>query len=453
MAGTISAGGKNFFDGHKIGLVQKRFLILSAWAYAFDQMDIMNFGMIAPTLMKQYGWTMQQIANVNSYNMFGMLFGALFGGWLADKIGRKKGILFCIGLFSVASLLNALSPNYLLFAVMRTLTGFGSIGMVTIAMVYISEMMPSESRGKFQALTIACGTIGVPLCAIFARIMIPISGHGWRFVFILGGLGVIILLVGSSWFKESPRWLVSKGRIDEAEKVLNEIVPGNKLPDNAVELAKMKNSGYIDAVKVIFSPQYLKRSIVLFIVTFGVTLGSFYLLAFYTVAHAQMGFAQTVILNLSIAQYFCWPIADAGVGLVSDRGGRKIPIIVWFTIVGGLFIFQGTLSSVVAITAILLIRGCFQSGCMTLIWTYLAESYPTHIRSSATGILFGSCRFLTGFMLFTVPLIFQNYGYFGVNFVNGLFYIIPAVLILLFGDKTANVSLESLNPSVNERIN
>jgi len=449
MPGITSTGNKTFFDGQKIGLSHKKFLYISALAYVFDQMDVINFGFVAPVLIKNYGWTMQQVANVNSFNMFGMFLGALFGGWLADKIGRKKGLLTCIMIFSLASLSNAAFTDYNIFLVMRTLTGFGTIGMVTIAMAYISEMMPSESRGRYQALTIAVGVAGMPISAILARIIIPLSPFAWRYIFILGGLGIILVILGASWLKESPRWLVAKGRLDEAAKVLDEIVPGAKLPTNAIELTRTNESGYLTTFKVMFSRLYIKRTITLFIVVFGATLGAFYLSNFYPTVHTQMGFSQAIVLNLAVLQLCLNPVGDVLVSFVSDKGGRKNPLVACFIMFGCLFIIQGMFTTVLPIAIMLLIKGLFVSAAMTLTWTYLAESFPTHVRTSATGILFGSGRLIASFLLFTVPMVYESYGYFGINLVNGLIFIIPAVIVMFLGDKTANVSLETLSPPKN----
>lgn len=441
---ALVSSEKSFFDGQKIGSVHRKFLVLVALAYVFDQMDVTNFGYAAPVLIKHYGWTMQQVASVNSYNMIGMCLGALFGGWLADKIGRKAGLISCIILFSLSSLCNAMFSDYHAFLIMRTITGFGTIGMVTIAMSYISEMMPAESRGKYQALSIAVGVCGMPIGAIFARIVIPMTPHSWRLIFILGGLGIVLAFLCVKWMKESPRWLVSKGRLEEAARVLDEIVPGAKLPENATELAKNNQSGYVDAFKVLFSKHYIRRTVTLLFVVTGATAGSFYLSNFYATVHTQMGFTQVIVMNLAIMQLLLNPVGDFLMSFVSDKGGRRIPLVVTFIIYGLLFIVQGMFSTLVPIAVMLLLKGLFTSAAMTITWTYLAESFPTHVRTSSVGILFSTGRLVAAFSIMTVPTIFQSYGYFGVNLVNGLIYIVPAVIVLFIGEKTANISLERL---------
>lgn len=440
------SANKTYFDGHKISKVQKRFLIIAALFYVFDQMDVSNFGFAAPSLMAQYNWSIQQITNIGALNMLGMCIGAVIGGWTADIIGRKKSLLLYGFIFSFSSLGNAIFTHYAAFAFFRTLTGVGTIALVTIAMAYISEMMPSESRGKYQALAIAGGTIGIPLMAILARIVVPMSPEGWRFIFILGGIGVIVCLLGFSWLKESPRWLVSQGRIEEARKVLTEIIPEAVLPDNAGETNASHNTGIIEACKVMFGRAYIKRTIALLFVVTGVTLGNFYLANLYQAVHTNMGFTLNDALTINMLSALVVPIGNLIVSQVTDRGGRKTPIIVWYIAIGSIFIIQGLFSSVLPIAVCMCLKGLLMSAAMTLAWTYTAESFPTQIRTSAGGIVLGLGRLISALAMVSASSIFISYGYFGVNLVNGLLFIVPALIFLVLGEKTAGTSLENLNP-------
>ncbi len=449
MTNPVQSGSDNktYFDGHKLSKVQKRFLIIAAFFYVFDQMDVSNFGFAAPSLIAQYGWNMQQITNIGALNMLGMCIGAVIGGWTADIIGRKKSLLLYGFIFSISSLANAIFTNYMAFAFFRTLTGVGTIALVTIAMAYISEMMPSESRGKYQALAIAGGTVGIPLMAILARIVVPLSPDGWRFIFILGGVGIVVCLLGIPWIKESPRWLVSKGRIEEAEKVLAEILPEAKLPANAGVADKPKNSGIIEACKVMLSGAYIKRTVGLLFVVTGVTLGNFYLANLYQAVHTTMGFSLNDALTINMVSALVVPIGNLIVSRVTDKGGRKTPIIIWFIVIGGLFIIQGLFNSVLPIAICMVLKGLLMSAAMTLAWTYTAESYPTQVRTSAGGIALGLGRLISAWAMVSASPIFLTYGYFGANLVNGLFFIVPALIFLVLGEKTAGASLEKLNPA------
>ena len=178
---------KSYFDGHKISIVQRKFLVIAAAAYFFDQMDVILFGLVAPVIKEQWSLSLDQIALMSSLSFWGMCIGGISGGVIANYIGRKKGLLFCIGIFSIAQIINGLTSSVLIFYCMRFLVGFGVIGMVVIAMVYIAEMMPSENRGKYQSIAVAVGVTGIPISAILATVLIPLTPHSWRIVFVLGG--------------------------------------------------------------------------------------------------------------------------------------------------------------------------------------------------------------------------------------------------------------------------
>lgn len=103
-------------------------------------------------------------------------------------------------------------PDHILtLELSRFLTGMGVIGQAVIGQVYIAEMMPKENRGRYQALTVASGTIFVPLSAIVCKWILAMGGESWRWMFFLGG-GVAILMVplGAVMLLESPRWLTKR---------------------------------------------------------------------------------------------------------------------------------------------------------------------------------------------------------------------------------------------------
>lgn len=255
MSGAVVAAGTNYFDGMtKLGKAHKHFLWIAAMCYFFDQMDMQLFGYITPSLIKDLGFTLDQIAQMNSLNFLGMCLGGFFAGIIAGRVGRKTTLLGLLGLFSVASIINGLSAHLINFMVMRFIIGFGVIGMVTVAMVYMAEMLPSATRGKYQALSIACGTLGIPIGAFFAGAMIGTGPHGWRLCFFVGGAGIILVPIGLKWLKESPRWLMMKGRVAEAEKVVTECTG---LPCDLSQLATScvmeKQPSTAMALKIMFS--------------------------------------------------------------------------------------------------------------------------------------------------------------------------------------------------------
>lgn len=436
--------GPSYFDGTKIGKTQKRFLYLAALIYVFDQADNGTFTYAVPSLIKNWGITTQQIAHINSLNYFGMFLGAVFGGWLADKLGRKKAMLIGTLIFSLGSLANALANSFPFIAAARLVTGFGVVATVIVAMVYIAEMLPAENRGRYQSLTIACGTIGIPLIALFARWVVPLGLENWRYVFLVGSSGIIVAILGIKWFKESPRWLVSKGRTEEAEALIKEIT-GQKVDLSTVANKEVKKVGNIEALKVMFSKEYLSRTIVLGILGLGINMGVFFIGTFYTTMLAKIGMPVATVLTIAAISDWGSPAGDLTSSFCVDKGGRKIPIVIFCVIAGALSILVGLSSTPLLIAVALLVHRVFRAGSLTMFWSYLAESFPTHIRSNASGFVFGSGRLVASLSQLALPTLWASYGWVGLNTINGLFFIIPALLVLLLGEKTSRKSLEELN--------
>lgn len=451
MSGSAVASGSNYFDGMtKLGKTHKHFLWIAALCYFFDQMDLNLFSYITPVLQTDLGFNLQQIADMNAASFLGMFFGGIIGGLMADRMGRKNALLICVTTFSLASIINGLSAHFLTFITMRFCVGFGVIGMVVIAMVYMAEMLPSATRGKYQALTIASGTIGIPFGAIYANLVIPTGPHGWRLVFFIGGAGILLLPLGFKWLRESPRWLVARGRIADAEKIVSECTNAPcDLSGLVTDCVQSKNVTTTETLKIMFSKFFFKQTMVVIILTVGITMGTFYLSNWGTQFMVNAGWAYGTALMVGAAAAFGGPIGDFSVSFISDKGGRRKPIIIFLLInfvissANGYFtplwidhpLWQSLLG---------LARAVFTCGCMTMMWTYLAESFPTRIRSNATGLVFATGRLVAAGTAFTVPFVYAALGLFGISVVNGLMYAIPALIALFWGRDSAQKSLEEL---------
>lgn len=464
---AIRACGDNYFDGmEKLGKPHKHFLWIAAICYFFDQMDMQMFGNITPAVMEDLGFTLQQISTMNAMNFLGMCFGGFLGGWIATKFGRKNALIGLVALFSAASIVNGLSGNYLNFLICRFLIGFGTIGLVTVAMVYMAEMLPSHNRGKYQALSIAAGTLGIPIGAFYCARMVGIGVHTWRYCFLIGGISILLIPIGIKWLKESPRWLVMRGRVREAEKIVEECTGKPcDLSELAFKCVQPKTIGMIESLKIMFSKPFFKQTIVVIVLAWGATLGIFYMSNYGTTFNVDMGMQYQMVLMVAATGVIGTPLGDLAVSVISDKGGRRIPIIIFSCITGMICIIRGIAtqplinlvnSGNIALGLFALIFmgvtfSLFGGGTMTMMWTYLAESFPTKIRSNATGMVFGSARLVATFTTLTVPSVYAISGYFGINVVNGLWYFIPALFGLIWGASSAKKSLEELEAEA-ERI-
>ncbi len=453
--GQVTQGTCVYFDNMKeIGAKHKHMFWIFSVCYFFDMMDMNLFGSIASSVQATFSLTNEHISQLSSLSFYGMFFGGLLGGWMADKIGRKKALLYNVLIFSVASLGNAFFNNYTLFAICRFFTGFGIIGMNIIAMVYIAEMMPAHSRGKYQGLMAATGSLGVPFGIIVSAMVVPRSPEAWRIMFLLGGIGIILFPIGLKWLYESPRWLVSKGRVIEADRVV-ETMSGEPSNLAAAGVACVESKvSMLEAIGFLFSKKQIGSTLALAIMAIGCVVGGFYMANWFVVILVQMGFELQTVLTFSILGCFGAPLGDFISSKISDMGGRKIPIVIMLFAAAAMCIISGlmpTLLAGVAGVAGYMIMNLFRAACATsattMYWTYLAENLPNKYRSTGTGLIMSASRLLIGVVTPTVPVFMAMQGVspmFNVSAVNAVFYIIPAIICLVWGGKTAQKSLEQI---------
>ncbi|MDP4127229.1 MAG: MFS transporter [Bacillota bacterium] len=444
---ATSSGKKHYLDEARMCLEHYKFLIILALAYAFDQMDLFTFSFVAPALTKHWGVSMEWIGFVNSCTFVGMLFGCWFGGWLSDVIGRRKAFLFSVFFFSTFSILNGVAPNKELFLVFRTLTGFGILSMVVVAMVYITEILPAASRGKWQAISLATGLLSVPVIGQIADKIVPSSPNGWRYIFFIGGTGFIIFLLSLLWLKESPRWLIAKGRYKEAEVVIQRFVPNEKVDINkeaSIGAEVKKEAGTREALKEIFSKKYARKTPVLITMVCMITVGYFMFFGWMPTLLSEYGFSLDDALWMSALVSFGSPIGNYLAAFFTDKGGRKIPIVIYSVLVGILTILFGTLKIPMLIVGIGFIVRVLMDGVFVVMWSYLAESYPTHIRTSGTGFIYSTGRLLTAVAMVTVPMIYKSFGYVTLFSIIGVMFLVVAVTTGLWGEKTAGLSLDEI---------
>ena len=425
-----------------------RILFLCAFFYIFDQMDTNLFSYASPVLMTNWGVTVDDIAVANSVNFFGMFLGAVFGGWFADRVGRKKGIILSVTLFSIGSLAGGLAWNFPFLVFTRLIAGIGLISMVVVTMTYITEIAPSAHRGKVISLTMALGTLGVPVGSAIAAWIVPMSEESWRVIFIFGGLTILFLPLCFSWLKETPRWLFSKGRAEEARVIAEYLYDDDADRVSMISMAapRQKTSSNRDTLKVMFSKDYLQSTIVVICITISVTLGVHLLTSFYTVVMQEYaGFELTVILTIMAVSWWGMPLGNLLAASFTDKGGRKIPLGVFQGINGLTYVVAGLFANPIVLGTTLFLSRLFGGGAVSILYTYQAENYPTRIRSTAVGLISGASRLLSSLGVYIVPPILAAGGWVGIHMFNAAIIIIPCIILFIWGKRTGGRSLEEIN--------
>lgn len=255
--------GPTYFDGLKMSKKQKTFMILLITGTFLEQMDLYIFAMLAPALMKLWNLTVTQVGQIHGAFAVGAVLGGLFFGWLADKKGRKLAMGTAILVGGFGAICAAVSPNHTYLIAARVLCGFGITGGLVIEPNFLVEMVPSASRQKWQGILGLVALIGIPLSAFIAKTLLGISPEYWRYAAVIPSIGLVIGVLFFLFVHESPRWLVTNGRVEEGKKVFKEIT-GQELnidPDFQCIVDKVT---YGEAFKIMFSKKYAKRTVLFF---------------------------------------------------------------------------------------------------------------------------------------------------------------------------------------------
>ena len=442
-SGMTGRFANNYFDGIPVrGIHATLFFIIMA-AYFFEQFDNWNFGFVAPALAQSWGLKPTDIATILFWYFIGMTSGGFLGGVISDFIGRRPTFLISIVIFSVSSVITGFTDNFAIFTLFRALTGFGVFCMMVTSQAYIAEMAPCESRGMWQGRVAAVGFCAVPFVALVCRMVIPMADEAWRFIFYAGGLGIIPFLLGLKYLKESPRWLVTHGRIKEAEEVVTYLTGKDIDLTEAAKTVQPKIS-VMEVLTGMFTRKYIGRTMLL-IFLFVTTVPAGFLVANWTPQLLKMlGFSVKETLTAMTIISIGVPLGCFLNSLVADKGGRKMPLAILAVFAAITAFIFGGMKTLAMLTIAGFMVTVFNMALSFLLFSYTAESYPTRMRNTATGFHNGLARLSVSGSQFFIPMIHASYGFAGIFTSVAVLFFLPVIPLLIWGQRTGGRSLEDI---------
>ncbi|MGI6657578.1 MAG: MFS transporter [Desulfobulbus sp.] len=433
----------NYFDGLPVEGVHKLLFFIIMAAYFFEQFDNWNFGFVAPRLMEVWGLKPTEIGTILFWYFIGMTSGGFLGGVISDFIGRRKTFLISILIFSLSSIITGYTDSFVVFTIFRALTGFGVFCMMVTSQAYIAEMAPCQTRGMWQGRVAAIGFCAVPFVALICRTVIPMAEDAWRWIFYAGGLGLVAFFLGLKYLRESPRWLVTRGRIEEAEEVVRFLT--HKDIDLSEAAAKVEPRASVgEVIYGMFTRRYIGRTLLLMLLFVCITPAGFLLTTWTTTLLKMLGFSVQQSLTAMTIISIGVPAGCFLSSLVSDKGGRKIPIAILASSAAVLAVIFGLMKSLVLLTLFGFLVTAVNMAVNFTLFSYTAESYPTRMRNTATGFHNGLARLSVSFSQPFIPMIHQAYGFMGVFSTVGLCFFIPVIPLLIWGMRTGGKSLEEI---------
>src|SRR5262245_54359237 len=187
----------------------------------FDAFDALSLAFALPLLIRLWNITPAESGFLISSSYVGQLMGALIFSWLAEKYGRIRSATAAVALMSVMSLGCLFAQNFAELFAFRFVQGIGLGGEMPVAAAYISEVSKARGRGRFFLLYEMIFPVGLVAAGQIGTLAVPV--FGWQVMFLIGGIPGLVITFLLMRLPESPRWLISKGRLAEAERIVKQM--------------------------------------------------------------------------------------------------------------------------------------------------------------------------------------------------------------------------------------
>lgn len=395
--------------------------------------------------------------------LIGAVIGAATNGILADIFGRKKIIMATAVIFILGSILCAFAPNVYVLILSRIFVGF-AVGIVNFVVpLYLSEVSPKNLRGTLVSLYQWAITAGI-LFSYFINAVFAQAVYNWRWMLFAGVVPGLVLFIGMCFMSDTPRWLVSKNRDDEAKKVFVKIEPDIE-PEK--EIAEIKETLVDNRQEKAF--RLKKWMIMPFVVGIGIMFAQIC-----TGINTIIYYAPTIFKTAGFDSNLTAIYATTGIGVVNfimtivavfftDRIGRK-PLL-YFGLTGVMlslfalgtsFAFAGVLGSSlkwVAVGSLVTYIICFAMSLGPIGWILVSEVFPLRIRGIAMSVCTVSNFAFNFFVVGSFPVLLHRIGGAWTFWIFGIVSILCIIFVYFFVPETKGISLEEIESNWRRGVN
>jgi sugar porter (SP) family MFS transporter len=388
--------------------------------------------------------------------LVGAVTGAIAGGPLSDRLGRRPVVLLAAIIFAVGAIAAALAPNVLILIFARFILGLG-VGLASLIVpLYIAEIAPPDTRGALVSLNQLMITIGILLSYIVGVAFTPIEG--WRYMFAVAVIPALILGIGMFTLPESPRWLVKNGKLDKARSVL---LLSRVEADVETEMQQMEEIERIErqqaqvGYKELLAP-WIRPALIV-----GVGLAIFQQI---TGINTVIYYAPTILEKVGFSAGGAIAATALGVGAVNvgftilavyivDRVGRRpllliglIGMIVSLGLLGVVFSLGATsgAAGLLATICLALYIASFAISLGPIFWLMISEIYPLNMRGSAMSIA-ALCNWGSNFIVALIfPVLLATFGGAGSFWLFAALGIVAWIFVYFMVPETKGRTLEEI---------
>ncbi|MBO1900861.1 MFS transporter [Leucobacter weissii] len=397
-----------------------RVLTGSGIGWALDAMDVGLISFIIAALVEHWGITKGESGLIVSVGFAGMAIGASLGGLLADRIGRRQVFALTLLIYGVATGASALVGGVGLLLLLRFIVGLGLGAELPVASTYVSEFAPARIRGRLIVILEAFWAVGWTASAVIGYFLVPASPDGWRWAFVLGAIPAAYALIVRWGLPESPRWLIGRGRADEAERIIADfersagiqapVEPSRAAAASAVAAAAPLARSSGARVASLWSREFRVRTASAWLIWFCVNFAYYGAFIWIPSILVDAGFSLVrsfgFTLIITLAQLPGYAVA----AWLIEKWGRRSTLSVFLLGSAGSAVLFGTAQSEAAIIASGMALSFFNLGAWGALYAVTPEIYPTSLRATGAGWAAGVGRIASIIAPLLVPLILAAGG-------------------------------------------
>ena len=420
-----------------------RVLTGSGLGWALDAMDVGLISFVLAALAQQWDLSKAESGWIASVGFIGMAVGATLGGLLADRFGRRQVFALTLLVYGVATGASALAGSVAILLVLRFFVGLGLGAELPVASTYVSEFAPARIRGRLIVILEAFWAVGWTAAALIGYFVIPLSDDGWRWAFAFGAVPAVYALVVRWGLPESPRWLASRGRVVEAERVVAKFEadagvvsrPAVRTEPPAPSVAETTRA----RLTTLWSPEFRLRTSSLWLVWFCVNFA--YYGAFIWIPSILVDAGYDLVrsfgftLVITLAQLPGYAVA----AWLIEVWGRRATLSVFLVGSAVSAVFFGTASGDAAIIASGMSLSFFNLGAWGALYAVTPEIYPTSLRGTGAGWAAGVGRIASIVAPLLVPVLLAAGGAPLLFVIFAAFFALAAVAAWGVGDRRGQV--------------
>ncbi|MFM7812127.1 MAG: aromatic acid/H+ symport family MFS transporter [Acinetobacter junii] len=369
-------------DNAKFILFHWKVLVWCLLIIIFDGYDLVIYGVALPLLMQQWSLTAVQAGLLASAALFGMMFGAMIFGTLSDRLGRKKTIMICVTLFSGFTFLGAFATNPVEFAILRFIAGLGIGGVMPNVVALMTEYAPKKIRSTLVAIMFSGYAIGGMTSALLGAWLV--KDMGWQIMFLIAGIPLLMLPIIWKFLPESLAFLIKSGKEEQAKQIINKLLPTRDIHQNT-QLVFNENIHHEAPVKALFQDGRAFSTFMFWIAFFMCLLMVYALGSWLPKLMLQAGYSLGASMLFLFALNIGGMVGAIGGGALADRFHLKPVITSMFVIGAAALILLGFNSPQIVLYSLIALAGAATIGSQILLYTFVAQFYPTTVRSTGMG--------------------------------------------------------------------